>query len=122
MNLPPIAYSYQAFAVFPARTVIGTNPIYFVAGIPKTFMAEFRVQHPEYAKAGEPAVTTRILKLKENEIIARLGDIAPGFELRPITIEIFTLPSSLPTPRFRISNGGIPIWDNEDLGAQLSRA
>ena len=35
--------------------------------------------------------------------------IAPGFELRPVTIEIFTLPSSLPTPRFSHSNDAIPI-------------
>jgi hypothetical protein len=122
MPKPPISYEYGAFVVLPAKTVIGANPLNFVFGIPKAFIEEFREQHPEYEKADSSVVASRIFDLKQNEITLRLPNVepvAPGFEIRPLTIDSFKLPATLPEPKFEISNGRIPIWDNRDLGAIL---
>lgn len=119
MPNPPSSYEYGAFAVLPARTVIGTNPLYFVFGISKALIEEFCEQNPGYEEADSFAVVSRILTLKQNEITLLFGGLTPGFEIRRMIIDRFTYPDTLPQPTFTISIGRILIWDNQNLGANL---
>jgi hypothetical protein len=120
-SIPPVSYEYVAFAVLTAETVKGPDPLIFVAGIPKASMEEYCEQHTEYTKADSPTVALEILKSQQNEITIELGNDWVS-EIKPLTIQSFQLPPTLPKPKFEISNGQIPVWDNQDLGAILNKS
>jgi hypothetical protein len=117
----PNSYEYVAFAVLPAKTVVGKDSQHYVAGISKVLIEKFCEQNPDTKEMNYFHVVLHIFELGQNqqEITLHLTAKWGGFETRRMIIDDFELPSTLPEPDFTISNGQILIWDNQKFGATL---